>query len=113
MEKVPIVMLSYNRPEYLYRTLRSLYNTNYDLYTLHIIDNCSQDEKTLSLLKSIDIPSEITFLSAPLSIGEAKNIGIEHYLKDHSFPYIAIFDDDLIFKEGCLEELTRLYLHLP
>jgi len=105
MERIPIVMLSYNRPEYLYRTLRSLYNTNLGFYDLHIIDNGSKDPKTISLLKNVDISAEITILPEPKTIGEGKNIGIEHCLKYHYLShFIAIIDNDMLFKYNCLHE---------
>lgn len=56
MTDIPIVVVSYNNYRYVENTLKQIFELNIDYYkNIIIMDNCSNDVKTIEYLKSVDV----------------------------------------------------------
>jgi GT2 family glycosyltransferase len=85
-----ILILSYNRKEFLQQCLNEVYNSNYDNYKVVIYDNASTDD-SVYMLKSIkDEQVEVIF-------GE-ENIGQNayHFMHEKCRGHVVTLDDDVI-----------------
>lgn len=107
MKGIPISILCFNRPEYLYRMLRSLRNTNRG-YELLLVDNASSDRRTLKLLASLNFPARVSMFPQSVPIGSAKNWAIDYMLENYpEAQYQYSFDSDMLFKRDCLTEAVE------
>ena len=108
--RILFLLRSYNRPEYLERSLQSFDNSDIDLcYKKIIYDDCSDNEKTLKILDKYSKKYEIIY--------NKKNYGqksmvrflelIENGHKDYDL--IFYFDNDTLVKPNCFNILLKTY----
>ncbi len=102
---VSIIIPTYNRQEYLFKALRSLYLQNYPQNKIEtiIIDNGSNDN-TLQML-SLKFPKSII-------IKNNRNIGfapaLNQGIRKSQGQFIFVTNDDVTFDKNCLRELVAL-----
>jgi glycosyltransferase involved in cell wall biosynthesis len=110
--KYGILICCYNRPEYLKQTLDSLKKTKLEDSLVYIIDDHSNNLKTIELIKNFNIPSVTIKKERNL-----QNLGITKSLKK-GFSYLYTccefltnLDSDVILKPDWLEKLHNVYVN--
>jgi glycosyltransferase involved in cell wall biosynthesis len=109
--KIGIVLCTYNRPEYLTRTLASLSRATVPHGTLLcIVDDKSEDTKLID---------EFVFPNKHIIVNE-KNSGIKHslrrgagYLFSHDCDLVINLDSDALMRNDFIEVLTSLHARFP
>ncbi|WP_276132989.1 glycosyltransferase family 2 protein [Polluticoccus soli] len=106
--KISIILVTYNRAQYIEETIGSIIAQTYRNWELLIIDNGSDDE-TASIIQDI-ADSRITYeQTSRLKMGPAKNIA----LRKASGDLIAFMDDDDLWMETKLEKQVEALLAYP
>jgi glycosyltransferase involved in cell wall biosynthesis len=109
---VTIVILTYNRRQFITWNLDSLLATTVQHRNLEIIvwDNASQDGTREALLPYAN-SGRIRVITSPKNIGTN---AYHHAFKEARGKYLIDMDDDVIwFPPGWLGALLRCFLHLP
>lgn len=103
---VSIIMPYYNAEKYIHETVDSIINQTYENWELIIVDDCSPDPNTVSVLHSLSVKdSRIKVLKTSQNggAGVARNVGID-YAKGN---YLAFCDsDDWWYPTKLDEQLT-------
>ena len=108
--KYGIVLCCHNRPGYLKTTLDSLSNSNLKDSVICIVDDFSDDKKTINLIKSFNITSVKI-----IKITNKENLGISLSLLEgfnQVLPlctYMVNIDSDVIIKRDWLSTLEKTY----
>src|SRR5687767_186635 len=109
--KIGIVLCTYNRPEYLARTLESISRADIpDGTLLCIVDDKSEDTRLIE---------DFAFDNKHIIIND-KNSGIKHslrrgvsYLFSHNCDLVINLDSDALVRNDFIEVLTNLYTLFP
>ena len=99
IEKVAIIIATYNRPEYLEKCLNSLEKTFLKKDTLiYIVDDHSSDNETIELIKNFEKPNCLV-----KRVFKEENTGIQNslltsidYCFDNGYDYFIILNSDMI-----------------
>lgn len=92
MEKVSIIMPCYNDGKYIKEAIESVKNQTYSNIEIIVIDDGSDDEDTISILKEIE--EDVLLLKTNhLRPAGARNFGIEHATGKYILP---VDSDDII-----------------
>ncbi len=103
-----IVICTYNRDEYLERTLESLNDLNYSNFEVIVVNGPSNDNTDQVLSKYIDRIKIYKNQAANLSV--SRNIGIKAAQGD----VVAFIDDDAIPEPNWLHQIKEVYdIHNP
>ena len=109
LEKVFVVIPTYNGLGIIEQCIKSLINSRYQCEII-VIDNASTDE-TVKYLQSIEI--EYCILNKRnLGFGAANNIGIELAL-DHGADYVLLLNQDTIVENDTIEKLVDFAARNP
>ncbi len=112
MKFATLVLLSFKRPDFLRRTLESLWaNTNYP-YELIVVDDGSRDEcwpYLFRLLYEKKVSTVIFNAGGNMGVGTGINRGFSIGKGD----YLVKLDSDLEFKKGWLTEAVRILETFP
>ena len=101
--QVSVVICTYNRDEFLERTLRSLNHLNYDRFEVIVVNGPSTD-RTAEILDSYK--DRIKIRSNPIvNLSVSRNIGI----KAAAGQVVAFLDDDAIPRPEWLNQLVEIY----
>lgn len=111
LEDVDIILVTYERPQLLRKTIKMINERTRYPYNLIVVDNCSQDEETNEILnvaqKRGDIQKRIR-MEENLGLPSALNEGLKHVKSE----FFITTQDDLIppdLKPCWLERLVHLY----
>lgn len=108
--RIGVVLVTYNRPEYLEQCLNSLAIAKYpDDCILLIVDNCSTDAKTLELLAQFDIKNVMisrTTFEKNLGIAKALEYGYAR-LFNFGCDIVTNLDSDAIVKQDYIEKIIN------
>ncbi len=104
--KVSIIIPTYNRPESIVRTIRSILNRTYKNFEIIVIDD-SPNDKTEKVIKSFN-DSRIKYIHnrERTNLPKARNQGVRESSGDSK--YIAFLDDDDEFLPRFLEETVKI-----
>ena len=104
MEKVTIIILTYNREKLLRTAIKSVLNQSYSKMEILVVDG-SSDDKTPKVLK--EFKGEITVIEDTKKIGvsAARNLGIKRSTGD----YITFLDDDDFFHPKKIERQIKIF----
>lgn len=103
--KTAVLIITYNRPQYLKETLWSLEKADVSkIDAMLIVDNNSTDAETLSLI------SHYRVIHQPTQQGISANLitGYE-ILFNEGYDIVINFDSDAIIRPDCIEKLLALY----
>lgn len=100
-----IVICTYNRDEYLERTLKSLNKLKYDFFEVVVVNGPSTDRTEQVINRYQDKIKIVKNPVANLSI--SRNLGIKNSCGD----IIAFLDDDAIPEENWLDQISELYVN--
>lgn len=104
MEKVSIVITTYNRPELLGIAIKSALMQTYRNIEVIVVDG-SSDYKTSEVLKYYKNRIVVVKDKKNIGVAAARNIGLNEYSGD----YITFLDDDDIFHPKKIEEQIKLF----
>lgn len=107
MDKVAIIVVTYNRKKLLKKNIETLLNQSYKNFDLFIIDNASTDGTYEYIKKFID-ENKVKYRNTEKNIGGAG--GFNYGMKlatELNYKYIWVMDDDTIPNENALEELIK------
>lgn len=104
---ISIIICTYNRFQYLERSLKSLQNQTFEKNNFEIlIINAGSTDKTFDIINKFSAFLPIRFFSAPHSgLSEARNIGIKNAFGD----ILAFLDDDAIADPGWLVQIQQSF----
>ena len=106
--KIGICLTTFNRPEYLRKTLESLSRADLHNAVLIVVDDCSRDKETLRLLASYKVIRN----ERNLSIRYSLKIGFDYLIKQGCTVLVNI-DSDAIVRADFLTKLIELYGKFP
>jgi len=108
-----IVVLSFNRPLYLWKSLESLHENTLFPYELIVVDDGSSDRATMGEIYGLGIGQHIS--SAIFNFGQNIGIGagINRGFGVARGDYLLKMDADLEYKEGWLTEAVGLLETFP
>jgi len=101
LEKVDIIIPTYNNLKYLKLCLDSIRKCTHTLYNIIIVDNSSTDEAQQYLIEQADI---IYIRKDRMSFAQAINEG----LKVSKSKYVCLLNDDVIVSKGWLSEMLKV-----
>lgn len=107
---ISVIITTYNRPDLLPRAINSVLNQTFDNLECIVVDDCSPDSETKTLVQSID-DERLRYIRHDKNRGlsAARNTGIECARGD----YIAFLDDDDEWLTTKLEQQLELLVNLP
>jgi GT2 family glycosyltransferase len=101
MNKISIIVVTFNRPLSLLDTIKSLINQSFDPFDIIVIDDGSEPPVNLDDIKSDNL--ELVRFDEEVGLSNARNFGI----KKARGEYIAFIDDDAIADRKWLEEIQK------
>ena len=103
--KVSVVIPTYNRPDLITRSVKSVLNQTYDNFEVVVIDN-NTDDKTEKAVKSLN-DSRIKYIrnTSKTNAPASRNIGVKKSNNDTK--YVAFIDDDDEFFPTYLEKTVE------
>jgi glycosyltransferase involved in cell wall biosynthesis len=105
MNKVSVLITSYNKGKYIENTLLSVKKQTYNDIEIIIVDDFSDDKFTLNKLKSLSNSVDyIKFLDENIGVCEARNAGI----KLATGKYILILDGDDLIAPTYIEKAVKI-----
>jgi len=104
---VLIIIVTWNKQEYLQRLLDSIQQISYPKYTVLVVDNASTD-KTEEIIKRFEF---VIHKRLPENIGGAGgfNAGLR-FAMEEDYPYVWLLDDDTEVEKEALIKLVTFYL---
>lgn len=109
-ENISVIVVTYNRLEWLKRNLKSLLEQEIKFTTIIIVDNASTDE-TASYLEIIKKDcSNLFVLKMTKNLGGAGGFfeGMKFYMDNFKEGWISLMDDDCIIDKSFVKELKNL-----
>lgn len=108
-DRVTVVMVTYNKYEYIKELIKSFKHLNYDrdLLDIVVVDNNSADG-TEEKLKA-DFGDEITLIQTGANLGGAGgfNTGMKHAIENLDNDYIWLLDNDVVVHPESLNNLMK------
>jgi len=105
--KISVILTSYNRPHWLDKAIRSIYEQEYQNWELLILDDYSTLDEVIHVIRKWQIQDpRIKRLIVPRKVGYVSplwNMGLDQARGD----YICFLDDDNMRREEYLQELMR------
>lgn len=105
---VSVLVLNWNKKEYLHRCLSSVFRQNYPNIETLFIDNGS-DDGSVELVRKHYPQAHIIALDHNMGFSAANNIGISQASGD----YIMTLNNDTELDEGCVSELIEVIEQFP
>lgn len=99
-EKITVFVMTYNRAEFLRKTLKSILNQTYKDFVLEVLDNCSTDN-TFDVVQSFADP-RVKYTRHNQNIGIVRNT--QYAFDKCTTKYMVVFHDDDIMHEDFLEK---------
>ena len=104
--KISVIMPLYNMEGKVERTLQHFAEQNTDDIEIIIVDDCSVDNTNKIVTSYIGIlPIKLICMDNRVSVGRARNIGIEHSLGEYLF---FCDGDDLMFCDNVRNIINRM-----
>lgn len=108
MEKVSVIIPTYNREKVIERSVRSVLNQTYKNIEVIIVDDGSKDN-TEKIIKSINDERIIYYKQKNGGASKARNTGVKLATSD----YIAFHDSDDSWREDKLEKQMKYMMENP
>ena len=104
---VLIIIVTWNKQEYLQRLLSSIQRISYPKYSVLVVDNASTDN-TAEVIKHFDF---VIHKKLPENLGGAGgfNAGLKFAIEE-DYPYVWLLDDDTEVDSDALKKLVTFYL---
>ncbi len=108
MEKVSVIIPTYNRAHLIERSVKSVLNQTYKNLEVIVVDDGSKDN-TEEIIKSINDDRIIYYKQENGGAAKARNTGVNLATAD----YIAFHDSDDCWREDKLEKQMKYFLENP
>lgn len=104
--KVAIVILNWNRKDYVLALLKSLKKIHYDNFDIIIVDNASNDGSVEAIR---ELHPEVRIIVNPQNLGGTGgfNTGIRYVMETGGYKYLWLLDNDAEVETGTLDELVK------
>lgn len=106
---VSVILPCYNHGEYIHEAIESILGQTYQNFEIIIVDDGSDDEKTLSLLKEINIRNTTVYYKENGDVASARNYGV----KRSSGEFILTLDSDDKFAPTFIEKAVQVLNSQP
>ncbi len=105
--KVAIIIVNWNKKDYVINLLNSLRGTNYDNYEITVVDNASGDGSVEAIKEQFP---DINLIVNSKNLGGTGgfNTGIRYALEKGGYKYIWLLDNDVEVEEKTLIELVKV-----
>lgn len=104
MDKISIILPTYNSSKYIKETINSILNQTYTNFELIIVDDNSKDDTYECCLNSKKEDSRIKLLKNPQKgVSSARNVGINNAIGK----YIMFIDSDDLYEQTMLEKMIN------
>ncbi len=107
---VYIIIVNYNGYEDTLMCVRSLQNINYNNYRIIIVDNGSNDAKTLRNDVFLNEAAKIIYAEENNGFSAGNNIGIS-YAQKHNADYVLLLNNDTVVSRDFLDALIKCAEH--
>lgn len=104
MKDIGIVICNYNKKDYLFKCIKSVFNSSINNFDVYVVDNASTDGSVDMLKKNFNDNVNIIENSKNLGGAGGFNTGIKKCLK-FGYKYIMCVDNDIIFDKMAIEIL--------
>ena len=104
-----IIIITYNRSVYLDNTLRQLVDCPFSVFSIIILDNCSEDNTHEIFLKYQDRFPDLKYVKNKINIGADANVLRAAELSNGQYTWVLADDDEYDFTncDDILEELAK------
>ena len=105
--KTAIVILNWNKRDYLMQLIESLHSLTYENYDVIVVDNASTDSSVKLLSENYP---EITIIQNAKNLGGTGgfNTGIRYVIQNNSYKYVWLLDNDALVEKNTLLELVKV-----
>lgn len=103
MVKNSVLVVTYNRLEWLKKNLDSIYSQSKKFHNIYIVNNCSTDNTLKYILEQQTIHSNIIVVNSEKNLGGAGGfyLGLEKFMENfENEEWISIMDDDCILDDN-------------
>lgn len=108
MDKVLVIMVTYNAHDWIHQCLNSVDMERYDAF---VVDNASTDN-TLSILHAEYPKAIVRAMDKNLGFGQANNIGLRYAL-DNGYDYVFLLNQDAWLLPDTIEKLIAAQKQHP
>jgi GT2 family glycosyltransferase len=105
--RVAIVIVNWNKKDYVLNLLEQLQNIDYDNYEIIVVDNASTDGSPDSIREKYP-NTQLIINSENLGGTGGFNTGIRHALAKGEFKYLWLLDNDAVIEKTTLVELVKV-----
>jgi GT2 family glycosyltransferase len=112
--ELPIIIVNYNGLDDTKACIESIANADFTNYTIYLVDNNSDLTEQAQLKEIYQHNPKIHFIqnNTNIGFGAAHNEVIEKHIKDKSWNYVALINNDTIVERACFEKaLECIYEH--
>lgn len=104
--KVAIIILNWNKKDYVLALLKSLREIHYDNFDIIVVDNASTDGSVGAIRELLP---EVRIIVNPENLGGTGgfNTGIRYVMESKGYKYLWLLDNDAEVETGTLEELVK------
>ena len=108
MDKVLVIIVTYNAHDWIHQCLNSVDMDQYDTF---VVDNASTDD-TLSILHAEYPKAIVRAMDKNLGFGQANNIGLRYAL-DNGYDYVFLLNQDAWLLSDTIEKLIAAQKQHP
>lgn len=113
--RISLILVTYNRADYLNRLLNSIMEFNWEYQSFLIIDNCSNDD-TASVINNYKPQLNIEYIHSDENIGHGAGIALglkKLYRLEQKPNYVVFLEDDSVPQLEYLEFLVKAITKTP
>ena len=116
LQKIPLYVMTLERPDYFRRMFHSLCNSiSFDEVTVYIVDDGSKDEAKLQMLGILDKFSGIRIIRNKKPVGTKQLLANiwRHFVEHYDFDFCIHLQDDIVFHSQWLLNLLKVKDNIP
>lgn len=106
---VSVIIPCYNHGEYIGESINSILSQTYQEFEIIVVDDGSDDEETIRILKNIDTPKTTVYHKENGDVASARNFGIEK----SAGQFILTLDSDDMFAPTFMEKALDILKKNP
>jgi len=112
IKNVSVVILNWNRKDNVLDCLSHIYQMDYPVYQVIVVDNASTDGSVDAIRKAYP---EVILMDNDRNYGapEGKNIGLRKALEDPAMDCVYMVDNDVVVAKDSLTELMNVFDEIP
>lgn len=112
LKNVSVVILNWNRKDNVLDCLSHIYEMDYPVYQIIVVDNASTDGSVAAIREKVP---EVVLVENDRNYGapEGKNIGLRKALADTAMDCVYMVDNDIVVAKNSLTELMKVLDEIP